>query len=440
MENSFPKCAGSFSKKVYITFVGCQKENLDTARIRIFFEKNGWAIVKDIRDACLAYVGTCAFTEFMELASLNCVEALLKRNPAIKIIVGGCVSAISTNPILSSSRIKVINPQTIDTIDDLVGNVEYNFDSIRRSTVNLHYQVGFHESLRARLKRYVCEFGFSGGIWRVYQIMESKKAKRQRSAGSSHKQFSNETYLLEISRGCVGQCSYCAIRFARGKLQSRNLSEIINEFKNAVDQGYRSFRLIASDSGCYGVDIQRTFPELLDALCKIEGDNAIYIEAFNPRWLVNYFDTLLPILVKYQDRLDIHIPIQSASERILGLMKRGYHIEDVERCLLALKLSAPRLKVSSAVIVGFPGETNEDFLKTKRFIMNLNFVYVLIFKYSKRPHTETSSFKNDVWGVTKLMRMWHLELFQTIIVLTYLMRKLLNKYMSSGSSKRHNIL
>jgi tRNA A37 methylthiotransferase MiaB len=144
----------------------------------------------------------------------------------------------------------------------------------------------------------------------------------------------------------------------------------------------------------------------------------ISVEDFNGRWLVHYFDLLLPLLTRYQDTVAMHVPVQSASNRILELMRRHYRIEDVECCLTTLKKQAPRLRISSSFMVGFPGETHTEFTLTNKFLKNMCFWYVLVFKYSERPQVESLTFENKVSEINKLLRMWHLEITQAFLVLS----------------------
>jgi threonylcarbamoyladenosine tRNA methylthiotransferase MtaB len=187
------------------------------------------------------------------------------------------------------------------------------------------------------------------------------------------------------------------VKFAVGQLESKPLDTIVNEFKSGLDQGFQRFVLIAGDVGCYGVDIGISVVELLGALFAVEGSYKIIIKEFNAQWIVKYFQNLLQIFKQHYEKIDyIVVPVQSASNRMLRLMKRPYTIEDVKKYLNIMKAEVPGLQISTHIMVGFPGETEDDFKESLDFIKEYEFPFVDIYAYDDRPNTAASQMADKV--------------------------------------------
>ena len=182
-----------------------------------------------------------------------------------------------------------------------------------------------------------------------------------------------KAYHVHISRGCVGKCSYCAIKVAKGNLKSRPISDIVKDFTQCVELGARTIYLETEDLGCYGLDIQKTVIQLLRAIFAVKGNYRVILHDFNPQWLLRYFSELFEIIADNKNKIAlITIPVQSASNRILSLMNRPYEIEPVQECISQLIRMFPRLEIRLHILVGFPGETEEDFRKTLAFLRWVN--------------------------------------------------------------------
>ena len=202
---------------------------------------------------------------------------------------------------------------------------------------------------------------------------------------------------MRVATGCLGNCSYCAVKFAVGELESKPIDAIVNEFKSGLDQGFEHFVLIAGDVGCYGVDIGTSAIELLSNLFAVEGAYKIIIKEFNAQWVVKYFQDLLKIFKENYEKIDyIVVPVQSASNRMLRLMKRPYTIENVKKYLNIIKSEVPDLQISTHIMVGFPGETEEDFKESVDFIREYEFPFVDIYAYDDRPNTAASQMAGKV--------------------------------------------
>lgn len=205
----------------------------------------------------------------------------------------------------------------------------------------------------------------------------------------------DDVYSITISEGCSNNCSYCAIHFATGELKSRKKEEIADEMKSAIASGYKYFRLQCENSGSYGTDIGSNLGELLDELSKIEEDYSIDIPDLHPQGLVENIDSILRFLSKKSVYL-IHLPVQSGSQRILDAMNRKYNIDRVEECLHRLYKCFPEVHVGTDIIVGFPGEEDEDFQASFNFIRKFPFVPLYVHGYCDKEGTIANELENKV--------------------------------------------
>jgi len=204
-------------------------------------------------------------------------------------------------------------------------------------------------------------------------------------------------YNLRIAEGCMFNCSFCCIRFATGKLKSRPIEQIVKEFKTGLNNGYKVFQLVCEDTGCYGVDIGTTVPALLRAMLEVEGDYQLLLIDFGGHWLVKYYDELLPLFMNNPDKIrELYVSLQSGSPKILKAMKRPEKGEEVRAKIKELKKKIPHLTFRTTVIIGFPGETEEDFQMTVKAVKEIDFSVVELNKYSDRPGTAASKMENKV--------------------------------------------
>lgn len=248
-------------------------------------------------------------------------------------------------------------------------------------------------------------------IWRVLNFLNKTKIFSNRSIRkllSSGFDFSPLTYYVQISTGCLGARSYCAVRYARGKVKSKPVGEIVEEIKFGLSGGYKDFVLVSEDSGVYGKDINTSFNALLSAIAKIGRRVRVYIYQINPSWVVDNTDFFIE-QVKRSNIVFVCVPVQSGSNRILKLMNRNYQIEDVKKSLVAIKDNCPDLSIASHFMVGFPSETDSDFQDTVDFVKKIKFDSAAVFRFGARPRTPASVMPNQISEEVKLERLKKLE-------------------------------
>lgn len=208
--------------------------------------------------------------------------------------------------------------------------------------------------------------------------------------------------IVEISSGCLSNCSYCIVKFARGRLHSYPVEKIVDEVKRAIKDGCTEIWLTSQDNGCYGLDIGNSLPELLNEVCKVDGDFTIRVGMMNPTHVKQITDELIDAYKDKKILKFLHLPVQSGSNKILKSMKRGYTVEDFLHIVKKFRKEFPGIRLVTDIIVGFPGETEYDFKKTIELIKKIKPNKVNISKFMPRPGTEAEKMKQlDVKTIKK---------------------------------------
>lgn len=185
--------------------------------------------------------------------------------------------------------------------------------------------------------------------------------------------------IIPISSGCLGQCSYCAVKAIKGNLVSYPIEDIVKEAKQCIKEGCREIWLTAQDTGCYGLDIGSDLPSLLKKVCEVEGDFKIRLGMANPRFVKQFADGLIECYKNPKMFRFLHIPLQSGSNKVLNDMNRQYTAEEFISLVDKFREAIPDITISTDIIVGYPSETQADFEesisvieKVKPEVLNLN--------------------------------------------------------------------
>ncbi|MHA1707467.1 MAG: tRNA (N(6)-L-threonylcarbamoyladenosine(37)-C(2))-methylthiotransferase [Candidatus Heimdallarchaeaceae archaeon] len=205
------------------------------------------------------------------------------------------------------------------------------------------------------------------------------------------------TAIVPIAQGCLGSCSYCTVKYARGWLKSYPLKSLVDYVTKAVSIGAKELYVTAQDTAVYGKDSVSSLPELLEQFLEIEANFQIRVGMMNPKYAVTIIDDLLDLMER--DRRIyrfLHIPVQSGSDKILELMKREYDIDTFNQLVKKIRTRFPKMSLSTDIIVGFPGETNYDFQQSVDCIEKNRFDIVNISKYGDRPFAASSSYPNKI--------------------------------------------
>ncbi|MGH9899722.1 MAG: tRNA (N6-isopentenyl adenosine(37)-C2)-methylthiotransferase MiaB, partial [Pyrinomonadaceae bacterium] len=250
--------------------------------------------------------------------------------------------------------------------------------------------------------------------------------------------------FIPIIEGCNKFCAYCIVPFSRGREVSRPASEIINQVRELKQEGYREIHLIGqnvnsykpkTESGLEGVEGATSFSRLLRAVAATGVERIKFTTSF-PR---DFHPSIVKAIDEHENLCDwVHLPVQSGNDRVLRNMRRGYKVADYIARVDAIKNARRRLALTSDVIIGFPGETPEEFEDTMKLVEYCQYDSLYIFKYSERPNTPAANLKNDVSEKEKTARFLALERLQKGIqknIYSSYIRRIVSVLVEGESSK-----
>ena len=417
------------SKTVCIAFAhGCVRADEEISNLSRYFTANGFTITKRIQDASLVLVSGCGFDNTAETVSFKLIaKALGKVAPEAHVIIFGCLAGINPERISNITRknTSCLPPTRIHELDNIINaeiplkDMQHQTDVIswvranplhksstpeapsNFPTANINARQAFSSTERLKAGLPFSRDRFDKFISRLPKFLKP----------DYHRQDSGWLPALMVARGCPGTCSYCAIRRAIGPLKSTPLNVLTGKFESILKLNHKYIVLTAGDVGAYGFDIGKTPVDLLAALFSFDQDFKLIIKDFNPRWLIKYRQEMMNLLSANVSRIDhIIIPIQSGSDRMLQLMERGYKATEAMEVLNEIREKIPDLKISSHIMVGFPGETDQDFQQTLHLIKKIHFHDLTIFKYDDRPGTEACNLPDKVPESVKRRRLLSLHM------------------------------
>ena len=348
--------------KFALISLGCSKNLVDSENfIGILVNKRGFEVTSELNEADMIIVNTCGFIGDAKKESIETileVSELKETGNLKKIIVTGCLAQRYSEEILKElpEVDAVIGTGEIDKIEKVVDEILNDKKSVETSSMSFLANANTDRILTT----------------------------------ASH------TAYLKISEGCDRRCTYCIIPQLRGRLRSRTIEDILVEANNLVKSGVRELNLLAQETTEYGIDLykEKSLAKLMKELVKIE----------DLKWLRTYYmypdsvtDELIQVM-KTEDKICKYfdIPIQHVSDSILqnmGRAKTGAHLKDI---LYRIRREIPNATFRTSVIVGFPGETQEDFEELRDFLEEFQFDYVGVFKYSREEDTKAYDMDNQV--------------------------------------------
>ena len=371
-------------KSVGVLSLGCKVNTYESEYIINELKKAGY-IIKDFEDVCDVYIiNTCTVTNNSDSKSRKMIRQAVRRNPNACVVAMGCF--IAANPDIK-----------IDGLDIIIGNKD-------KSKIVSLLDEYFNNKEELRLQ-------YTGRLKEFEDMYISNFPGRTRA-------------FVKIQDGCDNFCSYCIIPFVRGKCRSKDENKVIEEVKMLVNNGYKEVVLTGIHTGSYGVDLDTDFADLLNKLVKIDGLLRLRISSIETTELN---EKVLDVLKNSKVLVDhLHIPIQAGSNEILKAMNRKYDLDFFFKKIEEIRSIRPNIAISTDVIVGFPGETEELFQTTIDTCKKIGFSKLHVFPYSERKGTLSSRMDGKIDEHEKKERSRRLIEVSRELEINY-MKKFINK-------------
>ena len=365
------------TKKLHIKTWGCQMNEYDSSKMAdLLNSTHGYVLTENAEDADILLLNTCSIREKAQekvFALLGRWKKLKAHNPEVIIGVGGCVASQEGERLRQrASYVDIVfGPQTLHRLPEMINTV--------RGSKSPVVDISFPE------------------------IEKFDRLPEPRADGP--------TAFVSIMEGCNKYCTFCVVPYTRGEEVSRPSDDILLEIAQLAAQGVREVNLLGQNVNAYrGATFDGevcTFAELLRLVAAIDGIDRIRFTTSHP---IEFTDDIIDV---YRDTPELvsflHLPVQSGADRILTLMKRAHTALEYKAIVRKLKAARPDIQMSSDFIIGFPGETQQDFEQTMKLVGEINFDVSFSFIYSARPGTPAADLPDDVSEEEKKQRLFILQ-------------------------------
>ena len=365
--------------KYFVETYGCQMNEYDSELVTNILVELGYSKSNKIEEADAIFLNTCAIREKAQETVHNRLDSLayLKKQKKHLIIgVLGCMAQNLKNDLLESKPYVdiILGPDSYRKLPEII--------KFRNTEIN--------HIVDTRLSK--------------HEIYDDLFSKRKDGINA----------WISIMRGCDKFCTFCIVPFTRGRERSRSITSVVNEAKDIVNNGFKEITLLGQNVNSYSTS-EGDFPILLDELGKIKEIKRIRYTSPHPR---DIDESLLKIMIKHNNICNqIHLPLQAGSSRILKRMNRTYTKQEYLDLVQMIRRYIPDCGITTDIIVGFPGETDEEFQETLEVVSKVKFDTAFMFKYSSRPGTKASHYTDQIDEKTKQKRLQTLIEFQQNISL-----------------------
>ena len=345
-------------KKAALHNLGCKVNSYETEAMQQSLEKAGYEIVPFSETADVYVINTCSVTNMADRKSRQMIHKAKKMNPDAIVVGAGCyVQTKEAQALLD------------DTIDIIIGN------NRKHELVSLleEYEKDHNKNL---------------------SVSDINHEKQEYEEMYLDKTAEHTRAFLKVQDGCNQFCSYCIIPFARGRVRSRKTSDVVAEVERLSAHGFREVVLTGIHLSSYGTDIDTNLLALIEAVHQVEGIERIRLGSLEPRIMTEDFVKRLSELPKICPHF--HLSLQSGCDATLVRMNRKYTTEEYKAGCDLLRTYFAHPAITTDVIVGFPGETEEEFEETKEFLKKIHFYEMHVFKYSKREGTKAAVMEHQV--------------------------------------------
>lgn len=353
-------------KTVAFYTLGCKVNQYETEAMEEIFQKEGYKVVNPKESADIYVINTCTVTNLGDRKSRQFIRRAKKTNKDSTIAVVGCYAQVSPDEI-----------EKIEGVDVIIGT------SDKEKIVRL------------------CEEARENNI-KINKVKDFRELKDFEELKIEDLKSKTRAYM-KIQEGCNQYCSYCIIPYARGPIRSRPLQNIIKEGKRLSEAGFKEIILTGIHVASYGKDRgDYTLLDVIKEINKIEGIERIRLSSIEPTLIDKKFMETIIKMPKVCDHF--HLSLQSGSDKILDKMNRKYTTDEYRNTVHLIREYMPYAGITTDIIVGFPGEGEEEFKETYDFVKEIGFSRIHVFKYSPRSGTPASKFKDQVHGSIKSQR------------------------------------
>jgi len=353
-------------KTFSILTLGCKVNQYESEAMSELFESRGYRQVENDDFSDVYIVNTCTVTNLSDRKSRQFIRKSKKNNPNSVVAVVGCYSQVSPEEVKS-----------IEGVDVVVGTTERNriVDLIEESKKN-------NEKIN---------------------IVKDLKNVREFANTTNFDSNNRTRAYMKVQDGCNRFCTYCIIPFARGPIRSRTIEDSVREARTLADRGFKEIVLTGIHIGSFGMDLgDMRLIDLIEAIAEVDGIERIRLSSVEPLIIT---DDFMERAVKTGKLCDhFHLSLQSGSNNILKAMNRRYTREDYIEKANIIRNYMPHAGLTTDIIVGFPGESQEDFEDSMNIVKEVGFSRIHVFKYSKRKNTKAAVMKNQIDGNVKKER------------------------------------
>ncbi|AJZ76498.1 tRNA (N(6)-L-threonylcarbamoyladenosine(37)-C(2))-methylthiotransferase [Candidatus Nitrosotenuis cloacae] len=331
--------------KIWVESYGCSASFADAEMISGLIVNGGHTLASSSKDSDLNLIVTCSVKD----ATANKMVNRIKRLKSKPLVVAGCLAKAEPKSVQKfSPNASLMGPNSIGKTLQIIDH-----------------------TLSGRKK---------------IELEDSDITK----TGLPKVRLNPIVGIVEIASGCMSDCTFCQTKLARGDLQSYRLGDIVRQVEHEVNDGCKEIWLTSTDNGCYGLDIGTTLPELVNKVSEIPKEFMIRVGMMNPMYMPKIKNDLVESFENDKVFKFLHVPVQSGSNDILHEMKRGHTAETFRDVVKRFKDRFGRFTISTDIIVGFPGETEQDFADTVQLIKDTKPDVVNLSRYSQRPGTKAA--------------------------------------------------
>ncbi|HAG09979.1 MAG TPA: tRNA (N(6)-L-threonylcarbamoyladenosine(37)-C(2))-methylthiotransferase MtaB [Desulfotomaculum sp.] len=348
-----------------VATLGCKVNQYESSVMTGMFKNRGYQAVEFGQQADIYLINTCTVTHLSDRKSRQLIRRAVKTNPNALVIVTGCYAQTSPHEIMDIEGVNlVVGTADRDKIIDLAEKAQEGSTVVLNCVREFDQNINFEE-LPA-------------------QVVTSRKRA-----------------FLKIEEGCSNYCSYCIVPFARGPQRSRSFKDSLNQAINLVEAGFKEIVLTGIHLGSYGRDLgdEVNLNSLINTIIKIPGLARLRISSLEPMDITP--DLINTIAAQKGICRHLHIPLQSGDDQVLEKMRRNYNINDYRRVIKQIRDRIPEIALTTDVMAGFPGETDQQFYSTCDVIKDISFSRLHVFKYSRRKGTPAAEFDNQIHPAVK---------------------------------------